>query len=148
WQAPARARTNAGKQTRIRTGAPPGDVRARERRRLLLAAHEREVRLVVRLAPEERLHQRSLLGAAALRQHLGAPRRGGRLVQEALFLEAAEHVAREREGPLVAVVARVVADEVAEARLEVRALHVGERVDRLLHLLHDVGAVEARRPRV
>jgi hypothetical protein len=73
---------------------------------------------------------------------------GRHRVEQALLLEAREHVAREAERPLVAVVAGVVADEVAEARLEVRALHEGEGVVGGLHLLDQRGGVEAGRAAV
>src|SRR5207237_1096554 len=101
---------------------------------LLLALDVVEVGGVVRSPPEEAADHRALVGAAALGEHLVAPRGGRHGVEQPLLLEARQRVARERERPLVAVVARVVADEVAEARLEVRALDVDERVVRVVHL--------------
>ncbi|AUX44084.1 uncharacterized protein SOCE26_055440 [Sorangium cellulosum] len=120
----------------LQRGACPG--------RSVLALEVSEVGGVARRAAEEAGDELTRLDAASLGEHLLAEvaRDGG--VQEPFLLEAGEHVARERQRPLVAVVARIVGDEVPEARLEVRPLDEGERLVRALRLLHDLGRVEAR----
>src|SRR5262249_37756445 len=69
------------------------------------------------LAPEEALDERALVVAAAAREHGGAPFVGERAVREALGLEARQHVGRQRQRPLISVIAGVVADEVHERGL-------------------------------
>jgi len=69
-------------------------------------------------------------------------------IHEAFVSESREHVAREGLIPLIAVIGGVVSDEVTEARLEVRAFHVGERIQLFLELFEQLGAVESRGPRV
>src|SRR5689334_4165724 len=68
-------------------------------------------------------------------------------VEDAALLEDGEHVIAEDPGPEIAVVTRVVAEEVAESGLEVCALREGEPRDGV-QLAHRAGSVAVEPGRV
>src|SRR5688500_10293292 len=88
-------------------------------------------RIKRRLAAEEGAHEDVAIDRAARLEDTTTVCRAEFLVQRAGLLEARKHIVREDLRPLVAVVARVIAEEVAEAGLPIRVLRRGEAHNRV-----------------
>ena len=96
------------------------------RLRLDLQPELAEEGVAVGLAAEEVAHEDVAIDAAAALEDLAPVLEPVVRSKTPAVLEAREHVVAEHARPEVAVVAGVVAEQVAEARLEVRALGIGK----------------------